>query len=52
MGSQYERELRHVLAGVEKGVNAVIRSCDEMEKQGFDWYSTVHFWLLEPQEVA
>ena len=32
MGSQYERELRHVLAGVEKGVNAVIRSCDEMEK--------------------
>ena len=32
MGSQYERELRQVLAGIPKGVEAVIRSCDEQEK--------------------
>ena len=32
MGSQYERELRQVLAGIPKGVEAVIRSCSEQEK--------------------
>tara|TARA_B100001559_G_scaffold135510_1_gene113805 strand:+ start:122 stop:799 length:678 start_codon:yes stop_codon:yes gene_type:complete len=32
VGSQYERELRQVLAGIPKGVEAVIRSCDEQEK--------------------
>ena len=32
MGSQYERELRQVLAGIPKGVEAVIRSCNEQEK--------------------
>ena len=32
MSSQYERELRQVLAGVPKGVESVIRSCDEKEK--------------------
>tara|TARA_B110000902_G_C14167635_1_gene535594 strand:- start:439 stop:1116 length:678 start_codon:yes stop_codon:yes gene_type:complete len=33
VSSQYERELRQVLAGVPKGVEAVIRSCDPVEKQ-------------------
>ena len=33
MASQYERELRQVLAGVDKGVEAVIRSCTEEEKE-------------------
>ena len=33
MTSAYERELREVLAGTEKGVEAVIRSCDEAEKR-------------------
>tara|TARA_B100001996_G_C18662035_1_gene593443 strand:- start:1304 stop:1978 length:675 start_codon:yes stop_codon:yes gene_type:complete len=32
VGSQYERELRQVLAGIPKGVEAVIRSCNEQEK--------------------
>ena len=32
MASQYERELRAVLAGVPKGVDAVTRSCDELAK--------------------
>lgn len=32
MSSQYERELRAVLAGVPKGVDAVTRSCDSVEK--------------------
>ncbi len=32
MSSQYERELRQVLAGIPKGVESVIRSCDEQEK--------------------
>lgn len=32
MGSQYERELRQVLAGIPKGVEAVIRSCNDQEK--------------------
>lgn len=32
MASQYERELRQVLAGVPAGVEAVIRSCSELEK--------------------
>tara|TARA_S200000501_G_scaffold141197_1_gene133451 strand:- start:9237 stop:9908 length:672 start_codon:yes stop_codon:yes gene_type:complete len=32
VSSQYERELRQVLAGVPKGVESVIRSCDEKEK--------------------
>lgn len=33
MSSQYERELRQVLAGVPKGVESVIRSCTPLEKQ-------------------
>ncbi|MBP66670.1 MAG: Holliday junction resolvase [Euryarchaeota archaeon] len=33
MTSQYERELRHVLAGIPAGVEAVIRSCSTVEKQ-------------------
>ena len=33
MSSQYERELRQVLAGVPKGVESVIRSCTPVEKQ-------------------
>ncbi len=33
MSSQYERELRQVLAGVPKGVESVIRSCTSVEKQ-------------------
>ena len=33
MSSQYERELRQVLAGVPKGVESVIRSCSSVEKQ-------------------
>lgn len=32
MGSQYERELRAVLAGIRKGVEAVTRSCDPVAK--------------------
>ena len=32
MSSQYERELRAVLAGIPKGVDAVTRSCDSVEK--------------------
>ena len=33
MSSQYERELRQVLAGVNKGVESVIRSCSPVEKE-------------------
>ena len=33
MTSAYERELREVLAGTEKGVAAVIKSCDFQEQQ-------------------
>ena len=33
MTSQYERELRHVLAGIPSGVEAVIRSCSVEEKE-------------------
>ena len=32
MSSQYERELRAVLAGIPKGVDAVTRSCNPLEK--------------------
>ena len=32
MSSQYERELRTVLAGIPKGVDAVTRSCSPLEK--------------------
>ena len=32
IGSQYERELRSVLAGEIKGVRAVTRSCSETER--------------------
>ncbi len=32
MSSKYERELRQVLAGLDKGVNAVIKSCTELQK--------------------
>ena len=32
MSSKYERELRQVLAGLSKGVEAIIKSCDEIEK--------------------
>ena len=32
VSSKYERELRQVLAGIEKGVNSVIRSCTELQK--------------------
>jgi Holliday junction resolvase len=32
VGSQYERELRAVLAGIPKGVDAVTRSCDPVAK--------------------
>tara|TARA_B100000945_G_C20259580_1_gene538620 strand:+ start:173 stop:814 length:642 start_codon:yes stop_codon:yes gene_type:complete len=32
MASSYERELRAVLAGSEKGVNAVTKSCSALEK--------------------
>ena len=32
MASQYERELRAVLAGIPKGVEAVTRSCDTITK--------------------
>ena len=31
-GAQYERELRHVLAGIPEGVRAVTRSCTESER--------------------
>ena len=33
MSSQYERELRHVLAGIPDGVEKVIRSCSIEEKE-------------------
>ena len=33
MTSQYERELRHVLAGILNGVEAVIKSCTVEEKE-------------------
>ena len=33
MTSQYERELRHVLAGIHAGVEAVIKSCSVEEKE-------------------
>ena len=33
MTSQYERELRHVLAGIPAGVEAVIKSCSVEEKE-------------------
>lgn len=33
MSSQYERELRQVLAGVPSGVEGVIRSCSPIEKE-------------------
>lgn len=33
MSSQYERELRQVLAGVPKGVEGVIKSCNTVEKE-------------------
>ena len=33
MSSQYERELRQVLAGVPKGVEAIIRSCEPIAKE-------------------
>ena len=32
MSSKYERELRQVLAGLEKGVNSIIKSCTEIQK--------------------
>lgn len=32
MSSKYERELRQVLAGLSKGVEAIIKSCNEIEK--------------------
>ena len=32
MSSKYERELRQVLAGLTKGVNSIIKSCNEVEK--------------------
>ena len=32
MAGQYERELRAVLAGIPKGVDAVTRSCDAVAK--------------------
>ena len=32
MSSQYERELRAVLAGIPKGIDAVTRSCDPIAK--------------------
>ena len=32
MASQYERELRGVLAGIPKSVEAIIRSCEDLEK--------------------
>ena len=32
MSSKYERELRQVLAGLSKGVDAIIKSCSEVEK--------------------
>ena len=32
MSSKYERELRQVLAGLAKGVYAIIKSCSEVEK--------------------
>jgi len=32
VSSKYERELRQVLAGLTKGVNAIIKSCSELEK--------------------
>ena len=32
IGGAYERELRSVLAGEEKGVRAITRSCNENER--------------------
>lgn len=32
MSSKYERELRQVLAGLSKGVDSIIKSCNEVEK--------------------
>tara|TARA_B100001778_G_scaffold285771_1_gene252731 strand:+ start:118 stop:771 length:654 start_codon:yes stop_codon:yes gene_type:complete len=32
VSSKYERELRQVLAGLSKGVEAIIKSCNEIEK--------------------
>ena len=32
IGGAYERELRSVLAGEEKGVHAITRSCNESER--------------------
>ncbi len=32
MSSKYERELRQVFAGLAKGVDAIIKSCSEVEK--------------------
>ena len=32
MSSSYERELRRVLSGEEKGINAITRSCSPLEK--------------------
>tara|TARA_B100001287_G_scaffold39952_1_gene29104 strand:+ start:275 stop:928 length:654 start_codon:yes stop_codon:yes gene_type:complete len=32
VSSKYERELRQVLAGLAKGVDAIIKSCSEVEK--------------------
>tara|TARA_B100000614_G_scaffold71266_1_gene63439 strand:- start:2283 stop:2945 length:663 start_codon:yes stop_codon:yes gene_type:complete len=32
VSSKYERELRQVLAGLTKGVNSIIKSCNEVEK--------------------
>ena len=32
MSSKYERELRQVLAGLTKGVDSIIKSCNEIEK--------------------
>lgn len=32
MSSKYERELRQVLAGIDKGVEAIIKSCNNIEK--------------------
>ena len=33
MTGAYERELREVLSGTEKGVNAVTKSCTPQEKE-------------------
>ena len=46
MASQYERELRQVLAGVDKGVEAVIRSCTEEEKEKMRLVSSRPFLVV------